>query len=298
MPSEKYEIGLEKTKKGFIERLKEVFSGKRIDDDTYEELIEALILSDIPFALSEDIVENVRENATRADIKDAEKLQDLIKEEIKRRLDSNLWDGNIEEPAIILFIGVNGAGKTTTIAKIAHRYLKEDKKVIMAAADTFRAAASEQLATWADRLGVPIIKSVQGQDPASVIYDCIESAKARGSDIILADSAGRLQNKKNLMDELNKIYRVCEKFRGNYNLYTVLVLDAGAGQNSVIQAESFSEAAKVDGIIMTKLDGSAKGGVIVSLSGEGKPPMWYVGLGEGLEDLERFDSEDFVNAII
>ena len=298
MPSEKYEIGLEKTKKGFIERLKEVFSGKRIDDDTYEELIEALILSDIPFALSEDIVENVRENATRADIKDAEKLQDLIKEEIKRRLDSNLWDGNIEEPAIILFIGVNGAGKTTTIAKIAHRYLKENKKVIMAAADTFRAAASEQLATWADRLGVPIIKSVQGQDPASVIYDCIESAKARGSDIILADSAGRLQNKKNLMDELNKIYRVCEKFRGNYNLYTVLVLDAGAGQNSVIQAESFSEAAKVDGIIMTKLDGSAKGGVIVSLSGEGKPPMWYVGLGEGLEDLERFDSEDFVNAII
>ena len=298
MPSEKYEIGLEKTKKGFIERLKEVFSGKRIDDDTYEELIEALILSDIPFALSEDIVENVRENATRADIKNAEKLQDLIKEEIKRRLDSNLWDGNIEEPAIILFIGVNGAGKTTTIAKIAHRYLKEDKKVIMAAADTFRAAASEQLATWADRLGVPIIKSVQGQDPASVIYDCIESAKARGSDIILADSAGRLQNKKNLMDELNKIYRVCEKFRGNYNLYTVLVLDAGAGQNSVIQAESFSEAAKVDGIIMTKLDGSAKGGVIVSLSGEGKPPMWYVGLGEGLEDLERFDSEDFVNAII
>ena len=298
MPSEKYEIGLEKTKKGFIERLKEVFSGKRIDDDTYEELIEALILSDIPFALSEDIVENVRENATRADIKDAEKLQELIKEEIKRRLDSNLWDGNIEEPAIILFIGVNGAGKTTTIAKIAHRYLKENKKVIMAAADTFRAAASEQLATWADRLGVPIIKSVQGQDPASVIYDCIESAKARGSDIILADSAGRLQNKKNLMDELNKIYRVCEKFRGNYNLYTVLVLDAGAGQNSVIQAESFSEAAKVDGIIMTKLDGSAKGGVIVSLSGEGKPPMWYVGLGEGLEDLERFDSEDFVNAII
>ena len=298
MPSEKYEIGLEKTKKGFIERLKEVFSGKRIDDDTYEELIEALILSDIPFALSEDIVENVRENATRADIKDAEKLQELIKEEIKRRLDSNLWDGNIEEPAIILFIGVNGAGKTTTIAKIAHRYLKENKKVIMAAADTFRAAASEQLATWADRLGVPIIKSVQGQDPASVIYDCIESAKARESDIILADSAGRLQNKKNLMDELNKIYRVCEKFRGNYNLYTVLVLDAGAGQNSVIQAESFSEAAKVDGIIMTKLDGSAKGGVIVSLSGEGKPPMWYVGLGEGLEDLERFDSEDFVNAII
>ena len=298
MSTEKYEIGLEKTKKGFLSRLKEVFSGKKIDDDTYEELIEALILSDIPFALSEDIVENVRESATRKDIKDVEKLQDLIREEIKRRLDMNLWDGVIDEPAIILFIGVNGAGKTTTIAKVANMYLKENKKVIMAAADTFRAAASEQLATWAERLDVPIVKSTQGQDPASVIYDCIESAKARQSDIILADSAGRLQNKKNLMDELNKIYRVCNKFRGNYNLYTVLVLDAGAGQNSVIQAESFAEAAKVDGIIMTKLDGSAKGGVIVSLSGEGKAPMWYIGLGEGLDDLERFDSEAFVNAII
>ena len=298
MSKDKYNKGLDKTKKSLLSKLKDVFSSNKIDDDLYEELIEVLILSDIPFNVSEEIIENVKENATKKDVKDINKLYDLIKEEIKNRLKLNLWDKEIKKPALILFIGVNGAGKTTTIAKLANKFLKEDKKVILAAADTFRAAASEQLATWADRLNVPIVKSKQGQDPASVIYDCLDSAKAKNMDIILADSAGRLQNKKNLMDELNKIYRVCDKFKGDYNLYTVLVLDAGAGQNSVIQAQSFNESAKVDGIIMTKLDGSAKGGVIVSLAGEDKPPMWYVGLGEGLEDLEEFDVDDFVDAII
>lgn len=298
LAKDNYVEGLSKTKKGFLDKLKEVFTGRKIDDEMYEELIEALILSDIPFDVSEDIIENVKDNANRKEIKDSDKLYDLIREEIKERLDLNVWDKEIKTPAIILFIGVNGAGKTTTIAKMANKFIKEDKKVLFAAADTFRAAASDQLATWADRLNVPIIKSKQGQDPASVIYDAIESGKAKDIDIIFADSAGRLQNKKNLMDELNKIYRVCDKFKGDYNLYTVLVLDAGAGQNSVIQAKSFNESAKVDGIIMTKLDGSAKGGVIVSLAGEKNPPMWYIGLGESLDDLEEFNSERFVKAIL
>ena len=298
MSKDKYDLGLNKTKKSLLSKLKDVFSSNKIDDDLYEELIEVLVLSDIPFSISEEIIENVKQKATKKEIKDINKLHDLIKEEIRIKLSTNLWDKEIKKPALILFIGVNGAGKTTTIAKLANKFLKEDNKVILAAADTFRAAASEQLSIWADRLNVPIVKSKQGQDPASVIYDCLDSAKAKKMDIILADSAGRLQNKKNLMDELNKIYRVCDKFKGDYNLYTVLVLDAGAGQNSVIQAKSFNESAKVDGIVMKKLDGSAKGGVIVSLAGENNPPMWYVGLGEGLDDLEEFDVDDFVDAII
>ena len=296
--SSNYENGLSKTKQGFMAKIKDALSGKHIDDEVYEELIEALILSDIPFAISEEIIEAARENATKKDIKDTDRLYGLIKDEIKERLSLNLWDKEIKEPAIILFVGINGAGKTTTIAKLANKFLKEDKTVLLAAADTFRAAACEQLSVWADRLNVPIIKSTVGQDPASVVYDSLNSAKAKGYDIILADSAGRLQSKKNLMDELNKIYRVANREKGEYNLYTVLVLDAGAGQNSAIQAKSFAESVEVDGIIMTKLDSSAKGGVIVSLAGEGNPPIWYLGFGETLEDLEEFDSDKFVDAIL
>ncbi len=293
-----YEDGLNKTKQSFMSKIKNVLSGKYIDDDTYEELIEALILSDIPFSISEEIIESAKENASKKDIRDTDRLYQLIKDEIKERLSSNLWDKEIKTPAIILFVGVNGAGKTTTIAKIANKLIKEEKNVLLAAADTFRAAACEQLSVWADKLNVPIIKSTQGQDPASVVYDALSSGKAKGYDVILADSAGRLQSKKNLMDELNKIYRVAKKECGDYNLYTVLVLDAGAGQNSAIQAESFSKSVEVNGIIMTKLDSSAKGGVIVSLAGEDNPPIWYLGLGETLDDIDEFEPEKFVDAIL
>lgn len=278
-----YESGLFKTKKTFAEKLKGIFSAGKIDDEVYDDLVEALILSDIPYAVSEEIVENVKQKATDKKVSDTKELDTFIKEEIKNRLNENKWDKEIKKPSIILFIGVNGAGKTTTIAKLAKKFKEQGDSVLLAAADTFRAAACEQLATWADRVDVPIIKSQEGQDPASVIYDAVDSAKAKNHNIILADTAGRLQSKTNLMNELEKIYRVCEKIKGDYNLYTVLVLDAGAGQNSILQAKSFEEAAKIDGIIMTKLDGSSKGGIIVALAGENKPPMWYVGLGESLE---------------
>ncbi len=297
LSSDKFKSGLFKTKKSFSDKLKDVFLKNKIDEDVYEDLIEILITSDIPYHLSEEIIENARKIATKEDIVAPEKLHPIILNEIDKKLKENVWDEKIKKPAIILFIGVNGAGKTTTIAKLGNKLKEEGSSVLLAAGDTFRAAACEQLATWASRIDVPIVKSSEGQDPASVVYDAIHSGKAKNCDVILIDTAGRLQTKTNLMNELNKIYRVCEKEKEEYNLYTLLVLDAGAGQNSVIQAKSFCENAKVDGLIMTKLDGSSKGGVIIALSGKETPPMWYVGLGEGLDDLEVFDKEKYLSAI-
>lgn len=294
---DKFQFGLSKTKKSFAKKLADVFTGKEIDEDVYEELIELLITSDVPFSVSEQIIENAKKNAKKNDIKDKDKLMNVVAIEAKNIVDKNKWDKQINFPCAILFVGVNGVGKTTTIAKLANKFKKEGKSVSLVAADTFRAAACEQLDVWAKRINVPIIKSREGQDPSSVVFDGLSHAKAKNVDVLLCDTAGRLQSKQNLMDELNKIYRVLRNNSEDINIYTLMVLDAGAGQNSIVQAESFSQSVNIDGIIMTKLDGSAKGGVLLGLSGKVDVPIWYVGLGEGLEDMVEFDSDDYIKGI-
>ncbi|MFA0816348.1 MAG: signal recognition particle-docking protein FtsY [Anaerofustis sp.] len=294
---EKIGKGFSKTKKTLSDRIKELFVGN-IDDDLFEELVECLVLSDVPFLTAEQIIDDAKEHLSKSQMGEIESVKDEVRKSALRLLAQSEVFGGIKLPALVLVSGVNGAGKTTSIAKLANLYRKQGKSILLAAADTFRAAASEQLSIWAERLDVPIIKSSEGQDPSSVVFDAIQSAHARDYDLVLCDTAGRLQNKKNLMQELEKIYRVCEKNKGNLNLYTLLVLDAMSGQNSINQLRSFSEVAKPDGIILTKTDGSSKGGVLLGIAAETDTPIWYVGTGEGLEDIAEFDSEAYVNAIL
>lgn len=294
--SEGWNKGFLKTKKTLSERFAGLFKGS-IDEDLYEELIETLVLSDIPYVIAEQIVENAKEKLTRSEKSDEHSVRSAVKQSALELISAGDKFEGIDFPAVILVTGVNGAGKTTTIAKLAGRMLKDGKSVILAAADTFRAAASDQLDIWAQRLGVPIVKSMQGQDAAGVVFDALQSAKAKRADALICDTAGRLQSKKNLMNELEKIYRVCEKNRGEYNLYTILVLDAMSGQNSIAQLESFSEYAKPNGIILTKTDGSAKGGVLLGIAAKGNASVWYVGTGEAVDDLEEFDAVKYIDAI-
>lgn len=295
---EKIKNGLAKTREGMrngIDSLLNSFT--KVDEDLLEELEEVLILSDIGAATSQLIISKLRANIKEKGISDPKEIKSEIKAIISGMLGEFVALDLSQKPTIVLVIGVNGVGKTTTIGKLAANYIKDGKKVLLAAADTFRAAAVQQLEMWAERSGADIVTSFEGADPASVVYDAISSAKAKDYDIVLCDTAGRLHNKKNLMDELNKISRVIQREMGEVKTEVLLVLDATTGQNAVNQAKIFKEAAGITGIILTKLDGTAKGGVVISIKNELDIPVRYIGVGEQADDLQEFDPKMFAEAI-
>lgn len=296
---QKLKQGLTKTRNNISYELDSMFHGfSEIDDDLYEELEEILITSDIGVNTTEAIIDKLKEDVIEKHIFKPEDLKQLLIDTISEQMEVCDTDYEFEEKkSVVLIIGVNGVGKTTSIGKLAAKYKQNGKKVVLAAADTFRAAAVEQLAEWANRAQVDIIKGVEGQDPASVVYDGVCSAKAKGADILLVDTAGRLHNKKNLMEELKKIDRIIDREYPDAYRETLVVLDATTGQNALMQAKEFNEAAPISGIILTKLDGSAKGGIAIAIQSELKIPVKYVGVGESIDDLQKFDSKDFVKAL-
>lgn len=291
--------GLTKTRDNIVAGMDSIFKGfSSIDDDFYEELEEILIMGDIGVNTTEEILDNLRKKVKENHIKEPMDCKDILIQEIKEQMkvEDNAYDFE-EKQSVILVIGVNGVGKTTSIGKLAGKFKNNGKKVILAAADTFRAAAGEQLTEWANRAGVEIIGGVEGADPASIIYDAAAAAKARKADILLCDTAGRLHNKKNLMEELKKIDRILVKEFPEANRETFVVVDATTGQNALAQAREFSEVAPITGVILTKLDGTAKGGIAVAIQSELGIPVKYAGVGEKIEDLQKFDSDSFVNAL-
>ena len=291
----KLKEGLKKTKDNIGKKIFAAFSGRALDDDFYEELEEAMHTADMGETATELILDEFKDEVYREKITDTEKAKNLLK---RIMVDSISYDiPDYDYPLVILLAGVNGVGKTTAIGKLANYFKSIGKSVVVAAADTFRAAASDQLEVWADRANVRIIKHKEGSDPASVVFDAISSAKARGDDVILVDTAGRLHNKKNLMDELKKIHKVIIRELPNADYRSYIVLDATTGQNALSQVEIFSEAIDIDGIILTKLDGTAKGGVVMAISAEQEIPVVFVGVGEKIDDLLPFDPEEFVDAI-
>ncbi len=291
----KLKEGLKKTKDNIGKKIFAAFSGRALDDDFYEELEEAMLTADMGVTATEQILDEFKDEVYREKITDTEKAKNLLK---RIMVDSTSYDiPDYDYPLVILLAGVNGVGKTTAIGKLANYFKSIGKSVVVAAADTFRAAASDQLEVWADRANVRIIKHKEGSDPASVVFDAISSAKARGDDVILVDTAGRLHNKKNLMDELKKIHKVIIRELPNADYRSYIVLDATTGQNALSQVEIFSEAIDIDGIILTKLDGTAKGGVVMAISAEQEIPVVFVGVGEKIDDLLPFNPEEFVDAI-
>lgn len=291
----KLKEGLKKTKDNIGKKIFAAFSGRALDDDFYEELEEAMLTADMGVTATEQILDEFKDEVYREKITDTEKAKNLLK---RIMVDSISYDiPDYDYPLVILLAGVNGVGKTTAIGKLANYFKSIGKSVVVAAADTFRAAASEQLEVWADRANVRIIKHKEGSDPASVVFDAISSARARGDDVILVDTAGRLHNKKNLMDELKKIHKVIIRELPNADYRSYIVLDATTGQNALSQVEIFSEAIDIDGIILTKLDGTAKGGVVMAISAEQEIPVVFVGVGEKIDDLLPFNPEEFVDAI-
>ncbi|MGN0629664.1 MAG: signal recognition particle-docking protein FtsY [Oscillospiraceae bacterium] len=289
--------GLKKTRESLKERFDDVFSGSSVDDELFEELEEALVLADTGAATAADICEELRKKVKKDGISDPEQVRAMLADVIADMLRGGQELDLEHKPAIILMIGVNGAGKTTTIGKLAKRFEDEGKHVVLAAADTFRAAAIEQLEVWAKRSGAEIIKHSEGSDPAAVVYDAIAAGKARKADVIICDTAGRLQNKKGLMDELAKIGRIIEREAGDSSVETLLVLDATTGQNALNQAREFGNACGLSGIVLTKLDGTARGGVVVGIRQELKIPIKFIGVGEQAEDLQPFDPDSFAKAL-
>ena len=290
--------GLKKTRESFAKKLDNITKVfKKIDDELFEELEEALIMADVGVVTSEKICENVKELAKERKLTDAGELKGLIKEVVADMLKGDYSLNLTGHPAVILVIGVNGVGKTTTIGKLAANLKAEGKSVMLAAADTFRAAAIDQLQIWADRADVSIVKHNEGADPAAVVFDAIQSGKAKNTDVIICDTAGRLHNKKNLMDELAKISRVIKRELPDAETEVLLVLDATTGQNALNQAKLFKEAAGLTGIVLTKLDGTAKGGVVIGIKEELGIPVKYVGVGEQIDDLKPFDPQEFADAI-
>lgn len=291
--------GLEKTRESFSEKVNNVFKVfVRVDEDFFEELEEALIMADLGVETATYIIEKLRDVVKTKHISDSEEVKEELKNVISEILTGQDTKMHLEtKPSVILVIGVNGVGKTTSIGKMAAHYKSRGKKVILAAADTFRAAAIDQLDVWANRCGCEIIKHQENSDPASVVFDACRAAAARGADILICDTAGRLHNKANLMAELNKISRVIERELPEADKEIMIVLDASTGQNAVSQAKLFSEAADISGIILTKLDGTAKGGVVVSIAKEQNIPVKFIGVGETLEDLQEFDADSFAKAL-
>ncbi|MBQ8610340.1 MAG: signal recognition particle-docking protein FtsY [Oscillospiraceae bacterium] len=294
---EKLGFGLKKTRKASFDSITELMDAPKITEDLYEELTERLILADTGADVAEELVDELRDVVKKNKLKTGAEALDALKELLCTRLSA---DGPMDlsgHPAVILVIGVNGVGKTTSIAKLANLYKAQGKKVLLAAGDTFRAAATEQLCTWAARVDVPVVKAGEGADPAAVIFDAVTSAAARGSDIVICDTAGRLHNKKHLMDELSKVRRVVNKANAAASVESLLVLDAVTGQNAIHQAAEFIEAAGATGIILTKLDGTAKGGSVISIKTKLGLPVRYVGVGEGVDDLMEFNARDFAEAL-
>lgn len=285
--------GLSKTRTGFWAGLWNRMSGSQIDDDLYDDLEEQLILADVGAETAIHLVDSLRDEVRAQHLKTGEEAMDALKDIIRKELTPEKEFDLSGHPAVILVIGVNGVGKTTSIAKLAHLYAQQGKRVLLAAGDTFRAAATEQLCVWADRVGVPVVKAGEGADPAAVIFDAVQSAAARGMDLVICDTAGRLHNKKNLMDELGKISRSVHKACPEASVETLLVLDAITGQNAISQATQFIDAASASGIILTKLDGTAKGGCVVSIKQKLGLPVRFVGVGEGMDDLLVFEPADF-----
>lgn len=291
--------GLTKTRDNIVSGFDSIFSGfSHIDDDFYEELEEILVMGDIGIHATEEIIENLKKKVKENHIKEPADCRELLINSIKEQM----YVGDTayrfeEETSVVLVIGVNGVGKTTTIGKLAGKLKSQGKKVILGAADTFRAAAGEQLTEWANRAGVEIVGGQEGSDPGSVVYDAVQAAKARKADVLLCDTAGRLHNKKNLMEELKKINRILEKEYPEAYRETLLVLDATTGQNALVQAKQFSEAAEITGIVLTKMDGTAKGGIAVAIHSELGIPVKYIGVGESIDDLQKFDADQFVDAL-
>ena len=288
--------GLKKTREKFTHDVDTLVENTRvIDEDFYEELTDILILADVGMPATQDVIERLRRRVENEKIKDAEKARDILKELLIEEM--NIPRPSLHWPMVMFVVGVNGVGKTTTIGKLALRFQEVGRSVMLAAADTYRAAADEQLAIWAERANVPIIRSRSGADPASVVYDAVQSAKARGIDLLIVDTAGRLHNKKNLMDELGKMRRVIDREYPEATMRCMLVLDATTGQNGISQAKQFKEATDIGGIVLTKLDGTAKGGIAIAIRRELNIPVWYIGVGEGIDDLQAFDATEFVNAL-
>ena len=287
---------------GFFDKIKKIgiFNGfSQLDDDFYEELEESLVMADLGAETTLEAVEELKSRCKAEKIKDVEGARQCMRDILAEYLTTgDLSVDMVNTPAVVLFIGVNGVGKTTSIGKLAARWKREGKKVLLCAGDTFRAAAAEQLTIWSERAGVDIIKQHEGADPAAVVYDALAAAKARHTDVVLVDTAGRLQNKANLMNELNKISRVIDRDCPNSSRETLLVLDATTGQNGLIQAKEFSKAAGVTGIVLTKLDGTAKGGIVVAIARELGVPVKFAGVGEGVDDLQPFDAAEFTQALL
>ncbi|MBR3255274.1 MAG: signal recognition particle-docking protein FtsY [Clostridia bacterium] len=297
---DKLKNGLTKTKQSFDEKINNVFSSfRRVDEDFLDELEEALIMSDIGMETSVKIISNLRDRIKREKIQEPEDVKKALREEMKKILDVADISLHLDtKPSVILVVGVNGVGKTTSIGKIANNLVKQGKKVVVAAADTFRAAAVEQLEIWAKRSNSSIVKREEGVDPASVVFDAIKTAKNTDADVLIVDTAGRLHNKKYLMDELNKIQKVINKEMPEADKEVLLVIDGTTGQNAISQVKAFKEEADITGLVLTKLDGTAKGGVVIGIVEENKIPVKFIGIGEQIDDMERFNSDDFVKAII
>ena len=297
---DKLKNGLNKTKKSFDEKINNVFSSfRKVDEDFLEELEEILIMSDIGIDTSVKIINHLRDRIKKEKIEDEEDVKKVLREEMQKILE--VTDINLHlntKPSVILVVGVNGVGKTTSIGKIANRLAKDGKKVVVAAADTFRAAAVEQLEIWAKRSGADIVKREEGVDPASVVYDAIKITREKNADVLIVDTAGRLHNKKYLMDELNKIQKVINKEMSEADKEVLLVIDGTTGQNAISQVKAFKEEADITGLVLTKLDGTAKGGVVIGIVEENKIPVKFIGVGEQIDDMEIFNAEDFVKAII
>lgn len=291
--------GLSKTRDNIVSGIDSIFNGfSSIDDEFYEEIEEILIMGDIGVNATESIIENLKQKVKENKIKDPAECKELLIHSIKEQMDVGETAYRFEtEPSVVLIIGVNGVGKTTSVGKLAGKLKDQGKKVVLAAADTFRAAAGNQLLEWANRAGVEMIGGQEGADPAAVVYDAVAAAKARNADVLLCDTAGRLHNKKNLMEELKKINRILEKEYPDAYRETLVVLDATTGQNALSQAREFSDVAEITGIILTKMDGTAKGGIAVAIQSELGIPVKYIGVGETIEDLQKFDSNEFVNAL-
>ena len=288
----------DKLKQG-LAKTKQVFSFTKVDENLLDELEEKLVIADVGMETTEKIINNLRTRIKKENLKEADEVKNALREEIEEIFKDNKPELNLEnKPAVILMVGVNGAGKTTSIGKIANNLKKEGKKVIIASGDTFRAAATEQLEVWANRAGCELVKGQEGSDPASVIFDSIKVAKEKNADVLICDTAGRLQNKKYLMDELEKIKRVIDRELPNSSKEILLVLDASTGQNAISQVKAFKETTGITGLVLTKLDGTAKGGVVIGIVDENKIPIKFIGVGEQIDDMEVFNSKDFINAII
>lgn len=297
---DKLKQGLNKTKTSFDEKMNNVFSGfRKVDEELLEELEEVLIMSDVGSGTTLEIIDRLRDKIKKENINEAEEVKKALKQVIREILDNEDSTLKLEtNPAIILVVGVNGVGKTTSIGKIANNLRKNGKKVVIAAADTFRAAAVEQLEIWANRAGCDIVKREEGTDPASVVYDAIKITKEKNADVLICDTAGRLHNKKYLMDELIKIKKVIDSGMPDASKEILMVLDATTGQNAIEQVKAFKETVDITGIILTKLDGTAKGGVVIGIVKENNMPIKFIGVGEQIDDMEKFNSEEFVNALL